>query len=247
MSIKSKLKPAILKTIGAVLRNSNPKIVYYHDILGVEKTKMATPFELFRAHIDICNKNGWTFTKTLPLHKKEIMFFVDDGFRGIWDHREWLMDQNLFPTTSVAIEKIGRPGYLTWNQIHELHSLGFNFISHTWSHKSLTECSPEELYHELRDARLLLSDKLGEEVTGICFPRGLFSNRIIETAAECGYTIGFASVPGNARALTCFNRKLAVYPRNLVQFSPPSEFEGILNGSMVPLQKYYMKRHFMKS
>lgn len=247
MSVKAKIKPLIFKTIGTVLQDKNPKIVYYHDILGVEKTRMATPFELFKAHVDICQKNGWTFTKSLPQQKKEIMFFVDDGFRGIWDHHEWLISQNLYPTTSVAIEKIGRPGYLTWEQIKTLHSLGFSFISHTWSHKSLTECSTEELYHELRDSRLQLSDKLGEEVTSICFPRGLFSNKIIEVSAECGYLTGLASIPGNAKEFNCFSKALRILPRNLVQFASPAEFEGILNGAMGLLQKYYAKRHFVNS
>ena len=246
MSIKAKVKSVLFKTLGAMLQDDRPKIVYYHDILGLEKTKMATPFELFKAHVDICKKNHWNFTKGIPQRKKEVMFFVDDGFRGVWDHHEWLISQNLYPTTSVAIEKIGRAGYLTWEQIKTLHSLGFNFISHTWSHKSLTECSVEELYHELRDARVFLSDKLEEDVTSICFPRGLFSNKVIDVAAECGYTTGLASVPGSASEFECFNKHLKVYPRNLVQFSSPAEFEGILNGAMTPFQQYYLKRHFVQ-
>ena len=73
-----------------------------------------------------------------------------------------------------------------------------------------------------------------------------FQNRVIEAAAECGYTIGFASVPGDARELGHFNDALKIYPRNLVQFSPLSEFAGVLNGAMTPLQQDYLKRHFVK-
>ncbi|MDO4528170.1 MAG: polysaccharide deacetylase family protein, partial [bacterium] len=160
---------------------------------------------------------------------------------------EWLMEQGVYPTTSIAVEKIGRPGYLTWEQVEKLHQLGFPFISHTWSHKSLTECTPKELFYELHESRLLLSEKLGEEVLSICFPRGLFSKNVINVAAESGYKIGLASIPGNATPLSAFGDELSIYPRNLVQFSPPSEFNGVLNGAMNFLQSYYAKRHFVKS
>lgn len=69
---------------------------------------------------------------------------------------------------------------------------------------------------------------------------------MIEAAAECGYTIGFAPVPGDARELGHFYDALKIYPRNLVQFSPLSEITGVLNGAMTPLQQDYLKRHFVK-
>ena len=236
--MKRTLKNLLLNFFATVCRNDGPKVIYYHDV-GTIYTKMGTERNLFHEHIAAARSEGFTFVNTVEelLKPRQLLLCFDDGFRGVWEDREWLESDGLHPTVFIAVNLVGRPGYMTWDEILELQKRGFHFEGHTWSHRPLTEVPPNEWKHELEDSRCELSSRLGQTVDSLCFPCGMFSEKIVDAAMTAGYRYLFASYPG------CADVANPLLPRNLVQFSSVSEFKNVLHGALCPLRGFYLKQH----
>jgi peptidoglycan/xylan/chitin deacetylase (PgdA/CDA1 family) len=81
-----------------------------------------------------------------------------------------------------------KAGYMSWEQLRELSSLGFNIQSHSWSHKYLNTCSESALSTELLLSKVTLEDKLGKAVQWISAPGGRWSAKVAAACAGAGYT-----------------------------------------------------------
>ncbi len=249
--MKRIVKHLALKVFALFFRNDGPKVVYYHDV-GKSYTNMGTPLELLKAHIACARRMGFSFVSNLEElnSPKKLLICFDDGFRGLWDARDYFFQEGVCPTVFIAVDLVGRPGYLTWDEICELQNHGFTFQSHTWSHRSLTEVSCAELKQELFDSRKELERRLGHEVGALCFPRGLFSLRVLKACVEAGFSALFTSVPGDTVQtidIPGYNGVARLVPRILVQSASVGEFESILHGAMTPLRNRYMSKHFLES
>ena len=240
-------KNMILAANAWMLRDRGPKILFYHDVVGERAySYMSTPFELFSSHMSALSEAGIRITEGIPVGENEVMVCFDDGLRGIWDRREYFFSRNMHPTVSLAVDLVGQSDYLTWKEIGELRQAGFHFVSHTWTHRSLTECREDELEHELADSRLELSDRLGGEIKEVCFPRGRFSLKILKSTVAAGYTVGFTSIPGNADTdvMPMRERGMRLLARNLVQSYDVRAFRHVLMGGMNPLCRHYLQLQF---
>ena len=245
--LKQLIKQWLLQILSVICRNDGAKVIYYHDV-GASYTKMGTPLALFKSHIESVHKNGFTFVSKLQelTGPKQLLLCFDDGFRGVWDAREYFFKENLKPTIFIAVDLVGQSGFLTWDEIAELQRHGFQFESHTWRHRSLTECQDSEFEHELLDSRKYISEKLNHEVTSLCFPRGLFSSHILAACAAAGYDNLFTCIPGVVRDfhLPCDVRGMNLVPRNLVQSASSAEFKSVIQGGASVFKAHYFRRHF---
>ena len=246
--MKALIKRMMLGALGTLRRDKGGKIVFYHDVIVSQRwTKMGTPFDIFKSHIERARDRNWRIVSEGPKNDKELMIAFDDGFRGIWEAKEYFVENDIFPTISIAIDLVGKEGYLTWAEIRELQSAGFVFQSHTWSHRSLTEVPDSELEHELRDSRIELSNQLGRPVSQLCFPRGMFSTKVLVESKIAGYDLFYTSIPGSSRMN--FNEEVAtgfpLVPRNLVQFSDVAEFDAVLNGALGCFHSRYWSKQYV--
>ena len=226
---------SIILTYNAFSRcDKNFKTVFYHDI-GKKYTSMGTPFELFCNHMN-------------KLRVKDRVCF-DDGFRGIWNVRAELKKRNIKPIIFIAIDLVGKPEYLSWDEILILQNeYEFDFQSHSYTHQTLAgpynKKAPipkngrtdDWLLHELNDSKLEIENRLLKKVTSFCFPLGYFSDKIVEKCKEIGYECVYASFPGNITNDYIQSRCLC---QNLSSF----EFGLVLKGGMNSLKTRYMRMH----
>lgn len=232
-----------IKCVSVLCPDEGPKVLYYHDVFSQTKHyKHATPIDLFRRHINIISDKGYEVVQEVPTNRKQVMLTFDDGYKGIWDCREYFFEVGLKPTIFIAVDLVGKDGYLNWNEILELQKHGFVFQGHAWTHQRLTQIPKEYLRRELKDARACLSDRLGKEVTQLCFPYGSFSHSIYMEALDAGYMTLFSCIFGNANKRIMPN----LICRNLVQEASPSLFTAIINGGGNFLWHHYYKVHYRK-
>ena len=229
------VREAIIGLSALVLRDDSAKVVFYHDV-GRKWTPMGTDAETFWKH--------WKC-----LRSTDVVCF-DDGFRGIWDEREeFSRVERVEKIVFLAVGLVGRPGYLTWDEIVELQDkYGFKFQCHTWSHQTLAgpwndeEPVPDDgrteawYKHELVDSKAEMERRLGRRVTALCFPVGHFSEDVVSRCRAAGYDKVYASYPGNLS-------DGYVQPRCLVQDISPRAFRGVLAGGMASLAGRYRSRH----
>lgn len=248
MNIRTIIKNSILWFGSLLHRNHASKILFYHDICGATSYKsldsdvlMGTPLELFKKHLEVIAEEGYKIVPRITQPENEVAIMLDDGFRGIWDNREFFYEQGICPTVFLAVELIGKEGFLTESEILELQSHGFIFECHSWSHTNLAMKTDAELQRELGEARSYLSQLLGKDVRELCLPIGYFSDHLIELARAYGYTEIYSSIPGNYFSpVACGLRA-----RNLCQFAAPQEVKYILRGGPELIRMRYEQMHHL--
>lgn len=233
--IKSKVKEILIRLCGGINKDVRGKVIYYHDI-STTYTDQGTEFELFKSHIDEIETEGFRVVRDFPLKEKEVLICFDDGWKGIWEYRNYLFEKQIYPTIFLIVDNIGKSGYLSIEEIKTLQSMGFKFQGHTYSHKVVTGLNPSELNHEIIDARKDLSKIIGVEVDEFCFPCGDYSDSLIEFIMSNGYKRVYLSSPGS-------QSDEAIIKRNLVQRSTPKELKAILHGGLCIFSKHLEKMH----
>lgn len=237
--MKNRIKLFIYLIAFLFSKNRKSKIIYYHDISNMY-TYMGTDFDLFKTHINIIRKEKFDIVKKISTKNNQIMICFDDGWAGIYDVKDYFISEKIFPTIFIALDLIGKEGYLNISQIIELQELGFIFESHAWSHINLTLHNDDELKKELLDSRIKLSEILNKNVDSICFPQGYFSSNVLQKSNEYGYKYLYTSLSGGYYDLI---EKKNIICRNLVQFSTPLFFKLQLYTSPKYIQKRNIRIH----
>lgn len=240
ISISQIVKTSILGLGALMYKSRKSKLLYYHDIYeGQQYTPMGTPLDVFKRHIEAIRDECYQIAPRIMSKEGEVAVLFDDGFRGIYDVRHFFYDEHICPTVFLAVELIGKEGYLTKEEILELQEHGFIFECHCWSHKDLTTFSDKELIRELKDSKDYLSELLGKKVTEICLPIGYFSDHLLEQIRKYGYKEVYSSVPGDYNELVGGMMR----PRHLLQYATPREVRYILRGGNNILKSHYEKQH----
>lgn len=228
-------------------RNHKSKILFYHDIYTTVNYKasdadvcMGTHLEMFKKHLEVIRKEGYTIVPRITEKEGQVAIMLDDGFRGIYECRQFFYDNNICPTIFLAVELIGKEGFLTREEILDLQAHGFIFECHSWSHKDLTTWDDEELKRELGESKAYLLKMLNKPVTEMCLPIGYFNDHILTQIKTYGYEKVYSSIPGNYHEPT----KDGMITRNLVQFASPLEVKLMLRGGSEMIKKRYEKMHY---
>ena len=227
-------------SVSAILHRSHKsKILFYHDIYKTINYKasdadvcMGTSLDLFKRHLEVIRKEGYTVVSQITEPKGQVCIMLDDGFRGIYECRQFFYDHGICPTIFLAVDLIGKEGFLTKEEILDLQEHGFIFECHSWSHKDLTIWNDEEQKRELGDSKKFLSELLGKKVTEICLPIGYFNDHLIEQLKAYGYKKVYSSIPGNY----CEQTIGGMITRDLVQFATPLK-SSVFWGEVMRLSK----------
>ncbi len=219
--------------------NRRSKVVYYHDV-GKKYTEMGTDFSIMKSHFDVIRHCGYSIVAEINTEKSQVMICFDDGWAGIYDFKDEFVKMKIFPTIFIAVDLIGKEGYLTESQIKELETIGFRFMAHSWSHEDLTTFDAKGLEHELKESKNWLEMKFGHPFDAICYPMGRFSKIVIDKSKESGYTQLYTSLPGGYYDMQNDN----LICRNCAQDVSRRELMWILNGTSLLFKLKLRRQHY---
>ena len=112
------IKEILLKISAILNRNRESKILFYHDVFShTLYTDMGTNVELFKQHIDTIVKCGFNIVSKITERQNQIQICFDDGFKGIYDTKDVFEKYNIKPTVFLAVDLIGKEGYLNKDEI----------------------------------------------------------------------------------------------------------------------------------
>ncbi len=121
----------------------------------------------------------------------------DDGYADAYDVAYPILRRYGFKATFYIITgMVGRPGYLTWEQIRTLAAEGNAIGSHTVSHPDLRNLGAAALNLQLRDSKAELERQLGKPVVDLCYPAGKFTPSVVAAAGEAGYATAVTTAYG---------------------------------------------------
>lgn len=181
-----------------------PPILMYHSLSREKNANRYTiTVDDFISHLSYLQSNQYKTpynvvfsTNNGTPEKKQALVTFDDGNESDY-HLAFnlLIKFHIKAIFFITTDFIGKPGYMSKNQIQELSRNGFSLQSHGKTHNFLTELSTIDLATEARNSKEILEDIVGRSVTNISFPGGRYNRNVLKIIREFGYTEAFTSVP----------------------------------------------------
>ena len=126
------------------------------------------------------------------LPDRPVLITFDDGYVDNYeDAYPILKKYHMRGTIFLIINLVGTPGYLTWDQVHEMAADGMEFGSHTMSHKPLTSFDRQGARYELQASKAAIEKATGKPCEFIAFPEGKYNDMVMEETKEAGYRYAF--------------------------------------------------------
>jgi peptidoglycan/xylan/chitin deacetylase (PgdA/CDA1 family) len=195
-------------TAPEILAKKQVPVLCYHQIRAwksndSESTKdyVVAP-ETFKEHIKMLADSGYTsilpdqlyeylsLGKTLP--KKPVMITFDDtdveqftlaapelkkyGFKGVF---------------FIMTVSIGRPRYMSSDQIKSLSDAGHVIASHTWDHQNFKKYTAEDWIAQVDKPTKRLEEITGKKITYFAYPFGLWNADGIPELKKRGFKAAF--------------------------------------------------------
>lgn len=180
-------------------------ILTYHTIAPattkpqgkMEKHYHITP-EHFDAQMKYLADNGYdpirfdTYAKYLTgdgdLPEKPVVLTFDDGWKNQYDHAYPILEKYGFTATFFIMSKVTGGSYMTWDNIRDLDTKGFEIASHTAMHAKLTEVTDEtKLRDEIFTSKEKIESEIGHTISTIAYPYYQQNETIRKLVKDAGY------------------------------------------------------------
>lgn len=157
----------------------------------------------FEEQIAWLKENGYQsvpmsfFAAPQPISFKPVVLTFDDGYQDAYDAAFPILKKyQMIGVFYLIVNKIGTPGYLTWDEIMQMQTEGMSFGSHTLSHPDLRSLSRINLHKELEESKKILEQKLGKEITDFCYPSGKYDDAVLKELQSDSYQTAVTTHPG---------------------------------------------------
>ena len=121
--------------------------------------------------------------------KTMVSINFDDGYKSAYDSLPLFEEAGIKVTLCVITGRIGRPGYVTIEEVLDEERRGHELCAHTRTHPDLSLLSPVMQSNEILGSKQDLETLLGHTVKSFAYPFGKYTNSTV------GYTMisGFSS------------------------------------------------------
>jgi peptidoglycan/xylan/chitin deacetylase (PgdA/CDA1 family) len=131
--------------------------------------------------------DGWDGLAKLPA--RPVVLTFDDGFANFVEHAAPVLSELGFRATIFAVSgrcgrtndwphqapAIPRLPLLSWSQLAEMVTAGFEIGAHSVTHRPLTEITPAEAEREIVESKERIEEELGRPVKTFAYPFGMFT------------------------------------------------------------------------
>lgn len=233
----------------------NIPILCYHNFNPTVPGSMNLTPEKFEAQLKWLKDNGFTViplkeaveylqgTRT-SLPAKSVVITADDGWQSIYTYIFPLVRKYNVPVTLFIYPQTISQGKnaMTWDELKELQHTGlFDIEGHTYWHpnfkqekKRLSASAYEKFVQvQLVNSKKILEEKLGNKITLLAWPYGIYDNYLEQVAAKAGYVMAFSIDDHTANR----NYKTMAEPRfMIIESESMKTFAAIINGANVKSQ-----------
>jgi peptidoglycan/xylan/chitin deacetylase (PgdA/CDA1 family) len=125
-----------------------------------------------------------------PLPGKPIIISFDDGWRDQFQYAFPILQKyHDTATFFVFTRAVGRPAFITWDQLRLMVSSGMTIGDHSLSHPYLTKVAdPVKLWSEISGSKAELERQLGQPVTEFAYPFGQYNPDIVALVKQAGFS-----------------------------------------------------------
>ncbi len=202
------------------MKSNLPLILMYHGITienGTVSKLRDTGADIYDVSIEnFRNQISWlksrnysmtTITDRDENDEAQVILTFDDGELSNYEQALSILKEfNARAYFFIIVNRVGKEGYMSWDQIRKLHEAGMIIGSHGLSHEILTNLLDTQIEQELAASKRTIEKNLDILVEDISIPRGFCNNKIIQMAREVGYNNVFISNKPSRVTESCLTR-----------------------------------------
>lgn len=134
-----------------------------------------------------------TYSSEKSIQSGSVSIGFDDGYETVYQYALPLFKKyKMAGTAYITTGAVGQPGYMSWEQIHELENEGWEIAAHSVNHPVMEKMSVDEAKNEALQSLKVLQDNGFKDVNGFAFPYGSYTWQVIaELAKSFHYLRGF--------------------------------------------------------
>lgn len=186
-----------------------PVLLYHYVRISPESPEVGTSLEVrpeeFFKQIEYLYTQGYQTTSLDLLFAKQsgkkIIITFDDGYKDALENAYPILEQYGYTATIYPIVgKIGKEGYVSWDDLVFLEKAGWTIGSHTLNHTQLTKVDSSRAYKELTQSKALLEKYLVKPVEHFCYPFGDYDFSVEMLVKSAGYKTAVTTVIGKTNS-----------------------------------------------
>ncbi|HTE00140.1 MAG TPA: polysaccharide deacetylase family protein [Mucilaginibacter sp.] len=192
----------------AIMGRKQVPVLCYHQIRDWRPKDSKTakdyimPIEAFKQHIKMLADSGYHtilpdqlydyLTKGTPLPSKPIMLTFDDtDLDQFTIARPELKKYGFKAVYFIMTVSLGRPHYMTKEQVKQLSDEGNIIGSHTWDHHNFKKFAGKDWEIQLDKPTKKLEDITGKKITYFAYPFGLWNAENLPQLHKRGFKAAF--------------------------------------------------------
>jgi peptidoglycan/xylan/chitin deacetylase (PgdA/CDA1 family) len=173
-----------------------PILLYHHVSDQKRFARYSVSVAQFRLQMDLLKKLGYQTISISEmvnavndgayLPEKPVIITFDDGPEDVYATAYPIMKAyGFFGTIFIVGDYLDAAGFLSVNEIKELHKAGWEVGSHSMSHANLYQAP--SLSEEILKSRKYLSERTGLAISSFAYPFGVYNEFLAKKVVSYGY------------------------------------------------------------
>ena len=190
------------KVSGLSMNNKSKKIMLCYHSVGNDGWRFSTRIETLANHLNFLKKNYnlMSLTDLLSSRSGGLNISFDDGYQNVLTNALPLFAgipgrPTIFvlgdPVRANRVELDNNLPLMTIEEVIKLKKQGWEVGFHTSTHPDLTKINSEKHHQEILRGKKNFEEKTGLRLKYFAYPKGRFSNEIVEKVREAGFESAF--------------------------------------------------------
>ena len=190
-------------------------VLMYHRVNDIRHDELSVKPDQFRCQVRWLHDMGFGNMRIRDLESiaerneplpenRSVVFSFDDGYEDNYTTAfpilkefgytgmfyltsDFIGTERMFELDKKESGRVEHNRIMNWEQASRLLSDGMEIGSHTMSHAILTSIPEDKARQEIEGSKKALEDKLGVEITSLCYPGGFFDDSHENMARKAGY------------------------------------------------------------
>jgi len=202
--------------------------------------------EINNLGIEFINVKNFKKVMENKIDKNYLLLTIDDAYESFFIHAWPLLNEKKIPfIIFVSTREIGKPGYMTWNQIRQIEKSDLVTIgNHSHSHDYLIDWEKNKIKKDIETSIKIFKKELGHSPTIFSYPFGEYSTDLVKIIEDFNFQFAFGQHSGVIDN-TKKNLELPRFPIN-EKYGEIKRFKSILKTLPFPYEKITPENRYLK-